>query len=50
MQNHNMNVSAGTEKIKVFASGGFLDQNGLTANTNFKKTDLRFNTDVALTR
>jgi len=49
MQNHNINVSAGTEKIKVFASGGFLDQNGLTANTNYKRTDLRFNTDVALT-
>lgn len=50
MQNHNVNVSAGTERIKMFASGGFLDQNGLTANTNFKRTDLRFNTDVTLTK
>ncbi|AKD05933.1 hypothetical protein PKOR_22915 [Pontibacter korlensis] len=50
MQNHNINVSAGTEKIKVFASGGFLDQNGLTANTGFKRTDLRFNTDVTLSK
>lgn len=50
MQNHNLNVSAGTEKIKVFASGSFLDQNGLTANTNYKRTDLRFNTDLALTK
>ncbi len=48
MHNHNLNISAGTEKIKVFASGAFLDQNGLTANTNYKRTDLRFNTDVTL--
>ncbi|WP_266202733.1 SusC/RagA family TonB-linked outer membrane protein [Pontibacter kalidii] len=50
MHNHNINVSAGTEKIKVFASGGYLDQNGLTANTGFKRTDLRFNTDVSLSK
>ncbi|HEY9487163.1 MAG TPA: SusC/RagA family TonB-linked outer membrane protein, partial [Chryseosolibacter sp.] len=48
MHNHNLSVSAGTDKVKVFASGSFLDQNGLTANTEFKRYDLRFNTDVAL--
>lgn len=50
MQNHNVNVSAGTDRIKTFASGGFLKQNGLTANTNFKRTDLRFNTDLTLAK
>ncbi len=50
MHSHNLNVSAGTDRIKVFASGSFLNQNGLTANTNFKRTDLRFNTDVSLLR
>ncbi len=49
MQNHNLNVSVGGERIKVFASGSFLNQNGLTANTNYKRMDLRFNTDVAIT-
>lgn len=49
MHNHNLNVSAGTERIKVYGSGSFLDQNGLTANTDYKRTDLRFNTDVKLT-
>ena len=49
MHNHNLSLSAGSEKVKVFASGSFLDQNGLTANTDFKRYDLRFNTDVALT-
>src|SRR5690606_33021847 len=48
MHNHNLNVSAGTERIKVYGSGSFLDQNGLTANTDYKRTDLRFNTDVKL--
>jgi TonB-linked SusC/RagA family outer membrane protein len=50
MQNHNLSVSAGTDIIKVFASGSFLNQNGLTANTNYKRTDFRFNTDVALSK
>jgi TonB-linked SusC/RagA family outer membrane protein len=50
MHNHNLNVSGGTDRIKIYASGSFLDQNGLTANTNYKRTDLRFNTDVALTK
>ena len=50
MHNHNLSVSAGSEKVKVFASGSFLDQNGLTANTDYKRYDLRFNTDVALTK
>nr|WP_295872943.1 TonB-dependent receptor [uncultured Chitinophaga sp.] len=49
MHNHNLSLSAGSEKIKVFGSGGYLDQNGLTANTNFKRLDLRFNTDIAIT-
>ena len=50
MQNHNLNISAGTDKIKMFASGGFLKQNGLTATTDFNRKDLRFNTDIELTR
>ncbi|CAL1517176.1 TonB-dependent receptor [Chitinophaga sp. MM2321] len=49
MHNHNINVSAGNDKIKVFGSGSYLGQNGLTANTDFNRIDLRFNTDIALT-
>ena len=48
MQNHNITVSTGSDRIKIFGSGSFLGQNGLTANTDFQRTDLRFNTDVAL--
>lgn len=50
MQNHNVNVSGGSERVKFFASGTVLGQNGLTANTDYKRTDLRFNTDVTLTK
>jgi TonB-linked SusC/RagA family outer membrane protein len=50
MHNHNLNVSGGTDRIKVYASGSFLDQKGLTANTNYKRTDFRFNTDIAVTK
>lgn len=48
MHNHNLNVSAGTDRIKVYGSGSYLDQNGLTATTDYKRMDLRFNTDVKL--
>lgn len=50
MQSHNLSVSSGTDKIKVFASGSYLKQNGLTANTNLERKDLRFNTDVAIAK
>ncbi|PWG81765.1 SusC/RagA family TonB-linked outer membrane protein [Pararcticibacter amylolyticus] len=50
MQNHNLSLSAGTDKIKMYASGSFLDQNGITENTKMKRYDLRFNTDVALAK
>ncbi|MBE9463787.1 SusC/RagA family TonB-linked outer membrane protein [Dyadobacter subterraneus] len=50
MQNHNLTIAGGTDRIKVFGSGSFLDQNGLTANTNFKRADFRFNTDIAISK
>ncbi len=46
MQNHNLNFSTGTDKINVYASGTYLKQNGLTANTNLTRYDFRFNTNV----
>jgi TonB-linked SusC/RagA family outer membrane protein len=46
MQNHNISLSSGSEKIGLFASGTYLSQQGLTPNTYFKKYDFRINTDV----
>lgn len=50
MQNHSLTLSVGGDRIKTFASGSFLNQNGLTANTNYKRLDLRFNTDISITK
>ena len=50
LQNHNLNISGGSERIRFFAAGTYLNQQGLTANTSFKRFDLRFNTDIKLTK
>ena len=49
LQNHNLNLSGGSDRVKFFVSGTLVDQNGLTANTDYKRSDLRFNTDINLT-
>lgn len=46
MTNHNLNVAAGAGRVKVYASGSYLKQNGLTANTTLDRFDLRLNSDV----
>lgn len=48
MQNHNINLTLGTQNIKLFAAGTYLNQQGLTANTYFKKYDFRTNMDINL--
>ncbi len=48
MQNHNINLSGGSDRVKFYSAGTFLDQQGLTQNTSFKRYDLRFNSDIKL--
>lgn len=48
MQNHNINLSGGSDRIKFFAAGTYLNQQGLTQNTSFKRYDLRFNSDIKI--
>lgn len=48
IQSHNITVNSGTEKLKMFGSGSYLVQNGLTENTKFERFDLRFNMDAQL--
>ncbi|WP_183906744.1 SusC/RagA family TonB-linked outer membrane protein [Rufibacter immobilis] len=50
MQSHNLILTGGTDKIKTFASGSYLNQNGLTQNTNYQRIDFRFNTDMELAK
>ncbi len=45
LQNHFVTVSLGTERLKSLTQAGYLSQNGITENTNFKRYTLRSNTD-----
>lgn len=50
IHNHTLTMNGGTEKARVMASFGYLDQNGNMANTNFKRYNMRINTDLILTK
>jgi TonB-linked SusC/RagA family outer membrane protein len=49
MQNHNIIVSGGSDKVTFLASGSYLNQHGIIVNNSFKKYDLRINSDVKVT-
>jgi len=42
-QNHSLIISGGSKKIKGTFSGGYLNQNGILPNTDFKRYSLRTN-------
>ena len=48
--NHTVNMSAGSERIRVMTSFGYLDQNGIIKNANFQRYNLRNNMDINLSR
>lgn len=48
MQNHNVQLSAGGERVNVFGSVTYLNQQGLIPNNSFTKYDIRFNPDFKL--
>lgn len=50
MQNHNIQVSGGSDKVSFLMSGTYLQQEGLMVNNSFKKFDLRMNGDVQVTK
>ncbi|MFY0256034.1 SusC/RagA family TonB-linked outer membrane protein [Chitinophaga sp. 30R24] len=47
-QNHSLSINGGTDKVRYFVSGGYLDQEGVVNNTNFKRYNVRSNLDAAL--
>lgn len=49
MQNHNVIVSGGSERVNYVLSGTLFDQQGLVVNNRFKRYDLRMNSDVKVT-
>jgi TonB-linked SusC/RagA family outer membrane protein len=48
MQNHNVSINSGTEKIKLLTSAGFLDQKGIIETSGFKRYTFRNNADIQL--
>lgn len=44
--NHNLSVSGGTEKLRVFSSFGYLDNPGILENTGFKRYSGRINMEA----
>ncbi len=47
-QSHSVTVRGGSDKIKYFSNIGYLDQDGIVANTGFKRYNLRTNVDAEL--
>lgn len=45
-QNHNVAVSGGTDRVKVFSSFGYLDNPGIIENTGFKRYSGRINLEA----
>ncbi len=49
MQDHNINISGGNEKIRTMVSFGFLDQEGTLLETNYNRYNFRVNVNANLT-
>src|SRR5699024_416691 len=45
-QSHFLTLNGGTNKVKMLASFGYFDQDGLTKNSNFKRYTIRNNMDI----
>jgi TonB-linked SusC/RagA family outer membrane protein len=48
LQNHNVQLVSGGDKVNVFTSFSYLKQQGLIQNNSFEKYDLRFNPDFKI--
>jgi len=46
IQNHNININGGSQKVSYYASGGFFDQIGTIENSNMKKYSGSFDITV----
>jgi TonB-linked SusC/RagA family outer membrane protein len=49
MDNLDFNVSGGTENLTAYLGIGYVNQDGILDNTNFKKLNIRLNTDYKAT-
>ncbi len=49
MDNLDFNVSGGTERLTAYLGLGYINQDGILDNTNFKKLNIRLNSDYQAT-
>ena len=49
IQDHNISVNGGADRVKYFISGDFMDQKGILKGFNYKRYSLRTNLDVDVT-
>lgn len=49
IQEHNLSIRGGTDNVKYFVSGGYLDQQGVIEGYDYKKFTLRSNLDIQIT-
>ena len=49
LQKHQISVNGGSDKIKYFISGGYMNQEGILITTNYQRYNLRSNLDINLT-
>lgn len=49
-QNHQLSISGSTPKINYLVSGGYLDQEGILLNTEYKRFTLRTNLKTEITK
>ncbi|MGM9804108.1 MAG: SusC/RagA family TonB-linked outer membrane protein [Muribaculaceae bacterium] len=49
MQNHQLSISGGTEKVTFAASGGWMNQDGIIIGSDFSRFNGRFSVDAQMT-
>ncbi|HMJ70293.1 MAG TPA: TonB-dependent receptor [Cyclobacteriaceae bacterium] len=50
MQNHQLSIGGGSDRVKYFVSGGYLDQKGILINSAYKRYSLRSNIGVDINK
>ena len=49
-QNHYLGLNAGGEKVRVLGSFNYFDQDGIISNTNYKRYNIRLNSDIEINK
>ena len=50
LQNHQLSISGGSENVRYFVSGGYVNQQGIVINTKYVRYNLRSNLDLKLNK